>query len=309
MDMLHALETFVRVVETGSFSAVARESNINTSAVTRLVGQLEDHFQVRLFHRTTRHLSLTEDGQNLLSHAQDVIDAAAGLEDSLGRQRTAPTGRVRVGLTNGGARLITPGLAGLLDRYPGLSVDLVIREQFDDLVEDRLDLAVRVGPPSDISLVARSIGGFRWALVAAPAYLEKHGSPKTPADLPGHRCLVHDQGPGSAHWRFDGAGGPFDIEILSPLTATTSNVLRQGALAGHGVAMLSEPLVHEDILGGRLNRLLSDYPAEQSQLFLVYPSRRYLAPRTRVVIDFVVEQFKAVANRLATEGLVQNEQV
>jgi DNA-binding transcriptional LysR family regulator len=302
MDMLHALETFVRVVETGSFSAVARENNVNTSAVTRLVGQLEEHFRVRLFHRTTRHLSLTDDGQNLLSHAQDVIDAAAGLEDSLGRQRTAPTGRVRVGLTNGGARLVTPGLADLLDRYPGLSVDLVIREHFDDLVEDRLDLAVRVGPPADQSLVARSIGGFRWALVAAPSYLEQRGVPATPADLPGHRCLVHDQGPGSAHWRFEGPGGPYHIEIVSPLTSTISNVLRQAALAGHGIAMLSEPLVHEDILGGRLRRLLSDYPTEQSQLFLVYPSRRYLAPRTRVVIDFVVAQFKAVGDRLDQAG-------
>src|ERR1700733_4096604 len=165
MDMLHALETFVRVVETGSFSAVARETNVNTSAVTRLVGQLEEHFGVRLFHRTTRHLSPTEDGQNLLNHAHDVIDAAAGLEDSLGRQRTAPTGRVRVGLTAGGGRLVTPGLADLLDRYPGLSVDLVIREHFDDLVEDRLDVAVRVGQPSDVSLVVRLIGGFRPALV------------------------------------------------------------------------------------------------------------------------------------------------
>src|SRR5271156_5938673 len=131
MDMLRALATFIRIVETGSFSAVARENNTSSSAVTRLVGQLEEHFKVRLFHRTTRHLSLTEDGQNLLNHAHDVIDAAAGLEDSLGRQRNAPTGRVRVGVTAGGARLVTQGLGALLERYPGLSVDLVIREHFN----------------------------------------------------------------------------------------------------------------------------------------------------------------------------------
>jgi DNA-binding transcriptional LysR family regulator len=302
MDMLHALETFVRVVETGSFSAVARESNVTSSAVTRLVGQLEEHFQVRLFHRTTRHLSLTEEGQNLLGHAHDLIDTAAGLEDSLGRQRTAPTGRVRLGLTAGGARLVTPGLADLLDRYPGLSVDLVIRENFNDLIEDRLDLAVRLGPPSDVSLVARSIGGFGFALVAAPTYLEKRGVPMTPADLPGHRCVVHDSGPASVHWRFNGPGGPHDIEVTGALTATTSNVVRQAVLAGHGIALLSEPLVHEDILGGRLRRLLPDYPTERSLPFLVYHSRRYLPPRTRVVIDFVIEQFKAVGDRLAEFG-------
>ncbi|HEX3995373.1 MAG TPA: LysR family transcriptional regulator, partial [Acetobacteraceae bacterium] len=201
MDMLHALETFVRVVETGSFSAVARETNVNTSAVTRLVGQLEQHFGVRLFHRTTRHLSPTEDGQNLLNHAHDVIDAAHGLEDSLGRQRSAPTGRVRVGVTAGGGRLVTPGLGDLLDRYPGLTVDLVIREHFDDLIEDRLDLAVRVGQPDDASLVARSIGGFGRTLVAAPEYLRTHGVPATPEDLQHYRCIVHESGPGSARWR------------------------------------------------------------------------------------------------------------
>src|ERR1700679_156168 len=122
MDMLHALGTFVRVVDTGSFSAVARETNSSNSAVSRLVGQLEEHFRVRLFHRTTRRLSLTEDGQDLLGHARHIIDAATDLEDTLGHQRTTPSGRVRVGLTAGAARLLTPSLLDLLVRYPGLSV-------------------------------------------------------------------------------------------------------------------------------------------------------------------------------------------
>ena len=301
MDMLHALGTFVRVVEAGSFSAVARQSNMSISAVTRLVGQLEDHFQVRLFHRSTRHLSLTEDGQDLLGHARQLIDDAAILEDALGRKRAVPTGRVRLGLTPGGGRLVTPGLADFLDSHPGLSVDLVIREHFDDVIEDRLDLAVRVGQPADGSLVARSVGGFGRALIAAGSYLEKRGTPASPDDLRGHGCIVHDSGPGSDHWRFAGPGGPYDIEVSSTLTATTSNVVRQAALAGHGIALLSEPLVHEDIRGSRLRRLLPDYPTQRSQLFLIYPSRRYLAPRTRVVIDFVVEQFAIVGSRLADE--------
>jgi len=304
MDMLHALGTFVRVVETGSFAAVARESNVSNSAVTRLIGQLEEHFRVRLFHRTTRHLGLTEDGQDLLNRARNLIDVAADLEDTLGRQSTTPTGRVRVGLTAGGARLLTPGLAELHARYPGLSVELVIREHFNDLIEERLDLAVRVGQPTDASLVARTVGGFGRALVAAPSYLATHGIPSTPSDLPGHRCLVHDTGPDGARWRFAGPGGPHAIEIAGGFSATTSNVVRQAALAGHGIALLSEPLVHEDVLGARLCRLLPDYPTECTQLFLVYPSRRYLAPRTRVVIDVVIKQFKLVGSRLADETVV-----
>lgn len=301
MDMLRALNTFVRIAETGSFSAVARETNTTPSAVTRLVGQLEEHFRVRLFHRTTRHLSLTEDGQELLGHARSILDATTDLEDTLGRQRAMPTGRVRVGLTPGAARLLVPALVDFLARYPGLSIDFVVREQFGDMIEDRLDLAMRLGQISDTSLVARSIGEFGRALVASPTYLERHGAPADPAALAAHRCIVQDSGPGSTHWRFDGAGGPHDIEVASTFSANNAEVVRQAALAGHGIALLPEPQVLDDILGARLYRLLPDHPTERSQAYLVYPSRRHLPPRTRVVIDFLVERFIAVATRLADE--------
>jgi len=301
MDMLRALGTFIRIVETGSFSAVARESNTTPSAVTRLVGGLEDHFKVRLFHRTTRHLSLTEDGQDLLGHARHIVDAATDLEDMLGSQRTAPTGRVRVGLTAGAARLLTPSLAGLLARYPGLSVEFVIREQFGELIEDRLDVAMRLNPPTDLSVVARAVGEFGRALVAAPAYLEKHGAPASPADLENHRPIVQDTGAGPTIWRFNGPGGPHNITVNSSFSANNGEVLRQAALTGHGIALLPEPQVLDDILAARLYRLLPDYPTDQTQAFLVYPSRRHLPPRTRVVIDFLVERFAAVGARLADE--------
>jgi DNA-binding transcriptional LysR family regulator len=301
MDMLRALGTFVRIVETGSFSAVARETNTTPSAVTRLVGQLEEHFRVRLFHRTTRHLSLTEDGQDLLEQARHIVDATAELDDSIGQQRTAPTGRVRVGLTAGAARLVTSALGDLLSRYPGLSVEFVVREQLGDLIEDRLDLAMRLGQPTDTSLVGRSVGTFGRALVAAPVYLERHGAPSSPPDVREHTCVVHENGPGSATWRFLGPGGPHDIEVASAFSANNSDVVRQSVLAGHGMGLLPEPQVLDDILSARLYRLLPDYPTERTQVFLVYPSRRHLAPRTRVVIDFLVERFSAVGARLADE--------
>jgi DNA-binding transcriptional LysR family regulator len=298
MDMLHALETFIRVVETGSLSAVARERNINHSAITRLVAQLEEHFRARLFHRTTRHLSLTEDGQNLLDHARVLIDVAADLEDTLGGQRTAPNGSVRVGLSATAARLLTPRLADLLGPYPDLSVEFVVREQFHDLIEDRLDVALRLGQPTDATLVIRSIGTFGRALVAAPSYLENRGAPSSPADLQGHSCIVHDVGPASANWGFIGSGGSCEIEVTSPFRTNSTDVVRQAALEGHGIALMFEIAALDDILAGRLCRLLPDYPTERAQLFLVYPSRRHLARRTRVVIDFLVEQFKVVGSRL-----------
>ncbi len=301
MDLLHALSSFLRVVETGSFSAVARETNTSNSAVSRLVGQLEEHYKVRLFHRTTRHLSLTEDGQDLLGHARHIIDATTDMKDMLGKQRTAPTGRVRVGVTAGAARLLTPGLKDLLQRYPGLSVEFVVREQFGDLIEDRLDLAMRLGQPADSSLMARSVGSFGRALVAAPSYLEKRGAPADPAGMAGHDCIVYDFGPASMRWRFMGPGGPHDVDVTSVFSANNSEVVRQAALAGHGLALLPEPQVIDDILSARLYRLLPDYPTERTHAFLVYPTRRHLAPRTRVVIDFLVARFEAVGARLADE--------
>jgi DNA-binding transcriptional LysR family regulator len=301
MDLLRALGTFIRISETGSFSAVARESSTTPSAVTRLVGQLEEHFKVRLFHRTTRHLSLTEDGQDLLAHARNIIEATTDLEDTIGHQRTAPTGRVRVGLTHGAARLLTPGMVDLLTRYPGLSVDFVVREQFGDLIEDRLDLAMRLGQPTDASLVGRSIGEFGRALVASPPYLERHGAPSNPTALTTHRCIVQDAEPASANWHFNGPGGPYSIDVTSAFSANNAEVVRQAALAGHGIALLPEPQVLDDILAARLYRLLPDYPTDRTKAFLVYPSRRHLPPRTRVVIDFLVERFAAVGARLADE--------
>jgi DNA-binding transcriptional LysR family regulator len=301
MDLLRALGTFTRIVETGSFSAVARESNTTPSAVTRLIGQLEEHFKVRLFHRTTRHLSLTEDGQDLLGHARHIIEAASELEDTLGNQSTAPTGRVRVGLTAGAARLLTPSLSRLLDRHPGLSLEFIIREQFTDLIEDRLDLALRLGQQTDASLVARAVGDFGRALVAAPAYLERRGAPSNPAALVEHSCIVQEGVAGSTTWRFGGPGGPHVVEPNSSFSANNAEVVRHAALTGHGIALLPEPQVIDDILVARLYRLLPDYPTERTKAFLVYPSRRHLPPRTRVVIDFLVERFAAVGARLADE--------
>jgi len=301
MDMLRALGTFVRIVETGSFSAVARESNTNSSTVTRVVGQLEEHFGVRLFHRTTRHLSLTEDGQELLGHARQLIDATTDLQEMLGNQRTAPTGRVRIGLTPGAARLITVGLGDLLSRHPGLSVEFVVREDFHDLIEDRLDLAMRTGQQQDASLMARPVGSFGRALVAAPAYLERRGAPAAPADLTSHSCVVEESGSASAHWRFNGPGGPHDIRVTSVFSTNNSEIVRQSALAGHGIALLPEVQIIGDILTARLYRLLPDYPTDRTQAFLVYPTRRHLAPRTRVVMDFLTERFRAAAAQMADE--------
>jgi DNA-binding transcriptional LysR family regulator len=295
MDLIGALRCFVRVVETGSFSAVSRETKVSQSAVTRQIAQLEQHFSARLFHRTTRRLSLTDDGQGLLTHARHLIDAADEMETALGRQSHSPTGLVRLGTSIAGGHFLAPRLPELLARYPGLKVELVMRDQFSDMVDERLDLAWRSGEIADASLVIRRIGQLGRAVVAAPIYLERHGAPSVPEDLAAHTCLIHDFMPDPELWRFTGPDGPVSVRVNGGFLANDSAAVRLAARAGHGIALLPEIQLIDDLRAGRLYRLLNDYPSEIVPVHIVYPSRRNLAPRTRVVMDFLVEQAREIA--------------
>jgi DNA-binding transcriptional LysR family regulator len=299
MDLLGALGAFARVVETGSFSAVARETHASQSAVTRQIAQLEQHFGVRLFHRTTRRLSLTDDGQALLPHARHLLENADEMETALGRQSGEPRGLVRLGTSVAGGLFLATRLPALLARHPGLSVELVMRDQPSDLIEERLDLAFRSGEIADASLVARRAGQLGRAVVAAPIYLERNGAPATPEDLTEHACLIHDATPDPHVWRFTGPDGPMSVRVSGAFLANDSEAVRRAARAGHGVALLPEIQLIDDLRAGRLFRLLEDYPSQQVPVHIVYPSRRHLAPRTRVVLDFLIEQMREISLLLA----------
>jgi DNA-binding transcriptional LysR family regulator len=298
MDLINGLQTFIRVVETGSFSAVAREGNSSQSAVTRQVAQLEEHFGVRLFHRTTRKLSLTDEGQDLVTRARHLLEEAEDLEDSFGKDVGTPTGLVRLGLPVGAAIMMVPDFTGLLAKYPGLALELVVSEQMDDLVAERLDLALRFGQSPDTSLVSRGLATMGSAPVAAPAYLERYGAPEHPSDLANHTCIVVEKGAESTHWLFTGPDGPIDVEIHSSFRSNNSLVARHASINGYGIALLGEPMIANDVRSGRLYRLLPNYATRRRQVFIVYPSRRHLPQRTRVVIDFMIATFRGLEARL-----------
>jgi DNA-binding transcriptional LysR family regulator len=287
VDLFRSLGTFVRVVETGSLSAVARESGISHTATSRVISQLEDHFGVRLLHRTTRRLSLTEDGQDLLSRARQLLAEQEQMEATVGRQSVSPAGRVRVGIPPAAATLIVPRLPALLKTYPNLSIEVVVGDRFGDLIDERLDLAIQRSRPTDGSVIARAIGTFGRVVVAGPTYLEQRGAPHHPHDLADHDCIIHETGTDSALWSFDGPDGPIDVQVSGTFHADNSEVVHRAALAGLGIAMMRAPHVVDDIRAARLYRLLAEYSSGQDELFLVFPSRRHLAPRTRVVIDFL----------------------
>jgi DNA-binding transcriptional LysR family regulator len=300
MDLLGALGILVRVVETGSFSAVARERELSQAAVARQVSQLEEHFGVRLFHRTTRKLSLTDDGEMLLGLARPVLDGVDGLEAALGRQRGSPVGLVRVGVTVAASRLLAQRLPILLADHPGLKVELVVGDRLGDMIEERLDLAMRVGEIKDASLVARRSGTAVRVVAAAPSYIKRHGEPSSPADLANHTCIVHGVGPNSDVWTFVTPDGPKDFQASGGFLANDVRAVHLAARTGYGIAYLALFEVADDLRNGRLVRVLRDFPAPGVPFSLVYPSRRHLAPRTRLVIDFIWEQVRQVEAELAT---------
>lgn len=283
----------MRVVESGSFSAVARESRASQSAITRQISQLEAHFGVRLLHRTTRRLSLTDDGRILLGHARHVLDDAAAMEAELGQHRQEPVGLVRLGALMVGGLFLAPRLPELIALHPGLSVELVVLDHAPDLIESRLDLALYPGDIADSSLVARQVGVFGQSLVAAPRYLESHGTPSTPANLSQHVCIRQDSMPGRNAWQFAGPEGPVRVSVAGPLSTNNDWAALLLARDGHGIALLPEVQTVDDIRLGRLIPLLEDYRSQPVPLHIVYPSRRNLAPRTRVVLDFVLREIRA----------------
>lgn len=299
MDLIGALGVLVRVVETGSFSAVARERELSQAAIARQVAQLEERFGVRLFHRTTRKLSLTDDGQMLLGLARPVLDGVEDLEAALGQQSASPVGLVRVGVTVAASRLLAQRLPALLVDHPGLKVELVVGDRLGDMIENQLDLAMRVGEITDTSLVARSRNFVRVA-VAAPSYVERHGEPSNPADLVNHTCIVHDIGPDSNVWTFVTPEGPKGVRVSGGFLANDLRAVHLAARTGYGIAHLGLLEVFDDLANGSLIRILSDFPSTGPQLHLVYPSRRHLAPRTRLVMDFIWEQIRQVQAEMAT---------
>ncbi len=301
LDLFASLSTFIRVADTGSFSAVAREMMTSQSSVTRQVAQLEEHFGVRLFHRSTRRLSLTDDGDGVLERARNLIDDAVAIEEILQGHRTGPTGLVRVGVSVSGAQFLAPRLPILLERHPGLSIELAVSDERGDMIENGIDVALRAGEIDDSSLITRRIGLISPIVVAAPSYLDRAGNPAHPNDLADHRCIVNAGSAKAILWQFMAPEGPIGVQVRGNLRVNNTEVACRFALAGHGIALLPGFQVLDQIRAGQLVRILSEYPAPSLPIHVIYPSRRNLAMRTRILMDFLAEQVGDALSELAEQ--------
>lgn len=295
---------FVRTVERGSFAAAAAELGVTPSAVSKGLGRLEQRLGVRLLNRTTRRLALTAEGETYLARCRRILADIADAETELARHRAVPRGLLRInsGIAFG-LHQLGPALPDFMDRYPEVSVELTLTDRLVDLVEESADLAIRVGNLGDAALVARKICDLERTICAAPAYLERHGTPRRPDDLARHECITMIGAPGLRQWPFATADGPVTVAVRGRLSANNAESLLTMALRGQGIVRMADLIVGEPIRRGRLVPLLADqHRAEPVPLYAVHHSSRHRSPRLGAMIDFLVERFGHAPWRVGARG-------
>ncbi len=294
MDTIAAIRVFVRVVEAGSFSGAGRQLGLAPSSVSRQIAELEEQLSATLFHRTTRKLSLTEAGHTYCERAARVLHEVDEAQLAVARLDGSPTGILRVTMPSGVGRfLLAETVPAFCDRYPAVKMVLSMTDHLIDLVETGFDLAIRVGPQQDSSLIARKIGESPRMVCGSPAYLDRAGEPTTPAELANHDCLTWREHPGSNLWRFEGADGHSEVRVSGSLFAANGDALAAAAVGGLGLVLLPDWNVGIELREGRLRPTLSDYRAvpATSTIYAVYPRDRHLPPKVRAFVDFLAERF------------------
>jgi DNA-binding transcriptional LysR family regulator len=292
MPDLNDLGLFAAVVANGGISAAARSLGAPKSRISRRMKALEEQLGVRLLERTTRHFKVTDIGHDVYRHARAALSEAAAIDEMATRQKSEPQGVVRLSCPVGVDRMIGSALPGLLQRHPKLRVQLVVTNRRVELIDESIDVAVRVRPrlDSDADLQVKIIGQTMRVLVASPAYLAASGAPASPADLPRFATISQTDRPGPDRWTMSNDAGD-EVEIVHEprLSATAYPALRQAAVDGVGIAMLPEFACHDHLAAGELVRVLPEWSLPQGIMHLVFTSRRGLLPGVRAVIDFIAE--------------------
>jgi DNA-binding transcriptional LysR family regulator len=287
MDRLTSLTAFVRVVDSGGFSAAGRKLNMSTTMVSNHVQSLEDRLGARLLHRTTRKVSLTEIGKAYYDRCIQILADLEQADDIAGSQQSTPRGTLRLYTATHIVQFIAPVVAEFLAVYPEAKVDLTMGERAIDVIDEGFDVAVRLTPPPDSSLIVRSLATWRHVLCCSPGYLEKHGRPQQLSDLADHNCIRHVNYPFD-EWRFvDRKGVPASVRISGNLITNSGETLRVTALQGGAISLAAGFLVHDDLESGRLVRLLPEYRTVELSMNAVYPHRHHLSAKVRIFIDML----------------------
>lgn len=290
MESLSGIVTFVQAAEHLSFVSAGRALGISASAVGKNIAKLEESVGARLFHRTTRKVSLTEEGAAFYERCRRILDDLRDAEAMVSDAKRTPRGRLRVSVPTIGYRFLLPVIREFQRRYPDIELDIDFNDRLVDVVEEGLDAVIRSGSLTDSSLMSRRLGPFRFVLCASPSYLDSRGVPQTPQDLETHDCLRF-RFPTSGKlqtWHFADAESVDPFRRPSPLTCNNMEALRGAALAGLGIAYMPDFLAKDSVADGGLRTVLDGYLADPGQFSVLWPSNRLVSPRLRVFVDFMV---------------------
>jgi DNA-binding transcriptional LysR family regulator len=285
LDRLTSLEVFSKVVDSGGFSAAGRRLNMSTTMVSNHVQALEDRLGARLLNRTTRKVSLTEVGRAYYDRCIQILADIEQADDVAGALQSTPRGTLRVYTATHIVQFVAPVITEFLAAYPDVKVDLSMGERTIDLIEEGFDVAIRLTPPPDSSLIVRSLATWRHVLCCSQAYIEKLGRPEQLSELAERNCLRHVNYPYD-EWRFvDRKGAPASVRVSGRLISNGGETLRRAALEGVGIVLAPGFLLHDDLESGRLVRLLPEYRPVEFSMNAVYPHRHHLSAKVRTFID------------------------
>ncbi|MEO1267418.1 MAG: LysR family transcriptional regulator [Myxococcota bacterium] len=294
MDKLDAMQSFIRVVECGSFSRTARETGTTQPTISKRIAFLEEVLGARLLVRTSRSMELTEVGAAYYERCLSILAEIETAEVEVNRLHNVMRGTLRVSAPDLlGNHFISPRLPGFLAQHPNLMLNLNLTNRQVDIIAEGFDVAVRVGSLKDSSLVAQKLASVRAVLVASPSYLNTHGLPQSPLELSSQNCLIYSHGASSIDWVFhDGQESPLRVTVSGNLATSNALVLKQAAIAGVGIAMLSTFMVEDEIAAGVLKPVSFDgYTCPAFPLFAVYPVHRFVPVKVRRWIEFLKQEF------------------
>lgn len=293
MDRFEEMRVFVGVVDAGSFVGAASALDISKTAASRLVSELETRLKVRLLHRTTRKLSLTQEGHTFYARCKALLGGVEEAEAEITARSLEVSGLLKINVpVSFGLLHLAPLWARFMDRHPQLTLDVTLSDRVVDLVEEGYDMAVRIARLSSSTLVSRKLASTRMILCASPKYLRRRGAPSHPAELAGHDVLAYSLFSMGDHWAFEGPAGKVEVKVTPRLRSNSGDTCRAAALQHQGIILQPSFLVGEDLRAGTLVEVLPSYPSGELGVYAVYPSRAHVAPKVRMLIEFLADSFR-----------------
>lgn len=286
------MQVFVRVVEKGSFSAAAEDFHISATMVGKHIAALEQRLEARLLNRTTRRQSLTEVGRIYYQRCKQALAEVEAADACASELQSTPRGLLRMNApVSFGANALIAAVDDYLTRYPEVQIELTLNDRVVNLVEEGYEVAVRIGSLPDSSLIARPLHPYRMVLCATPAYIEAHGIVQSPEQLREHNCMGFMYSIAQTHWHFIDGDSTSNVEVKGNLRVNNGQALRTAALRGMGIIMQPEVLLTDDIVAGRLVRILPELELPSYPMHLVYPSHRNMTPKLKSFVEFMVARF------------------